>query len=63
MTAAAEDCKREGIAFIPLAMESLGGWHDVEVKQVRKLGAALGRHTGQGQGKHSPVHEQSTRPS
>ena len=50
MTAAAEDCKREGIAFIPLAMESLGGWHDVAVKQVRKLGAALGRHTGQEKG-------------
>ena len=50
MTAAAEDCKREGIGFIPLAMESLGGWHDVAVKQVRKLGAALGRHTGQEEG-------------
>ena len=50
MTAAAEDCRREGIAFIPLAMESLGGWHEVAVKEVKKLGAALGRHTGQEEG-------------
>ena len=31
-------------------MESLGGWHEVAVKEVRKLGAALGRHTGQDEG-------------
>ena len=27
MTAAAEDCQQQGIAFLPLAAESLGGWH------------------------------------
>ena len=24
---AAEDCRRQGIAFLPLAAESFGGWH------------------------------------
>ena len=47
MRVAAEDCRQQGIAFIPLAMESLGGWLDRAVKEVRKLGDALGRHTGQ----------------
>ena len=50
MSAAAEDCSREGIALIPLDMESLGGRHKVAVKEVRKLGVALGRHTGQEEG-------------
>ena len=27
MTAAAEDCQQQGINFLPLAAESLGGWH------------------------------------
>ena len=47
---AAEDCRRQGIAFIPLAMESLGGWHPVMVEEVRRLGSALARHTGQPEG-------------
>ena len=47
MVATADDCEREGIAFFPLAAESLGGWHPVAVQQVDKLGAALARHTGE----------------
>ena len=46
-TAAAEDCQRQGIAFIPLAAESPGGWHVVAVSQLKKLSAALARNTGQ----------------
>ena len=30
--------------------ESLGGWHQVALEQVRKLGSALARHTGQEEG-------------
>ena len=41
-----EACQREGIAFIPLAAKSLGGWHQVAVGEVKKLGAALARQQG-----------------
>ena len=44
---ALEDCRRQGIKFIPLAMESLGGWHELAVGEIRKLAAALARQTGQ----------------
>ncbi len=47
MVASAEDCEREGIVFLPLAAESLGGWHPVAVQQVDKLAAALARHSGE----------------
>ena len=40
-------CEREGIAFIPLPVETLGGWHDKAVDQVRKLARAQARSTGQ----------------
>ena len=42
-----EDCRRQGIKFIPLAVESLGGWHELAVAEIRKLAAALARQTGQ----------------
>jgi hypothetical protein len=42
-----ELCRREGMVFIPLAMESLGGWHKGALKEVKKLGGALARHTRQ----------------
>ena len=47
---AAEDCRREGIAFLPLLVESFGGWHTAAEREVKKLGAALARHTGQEEG-------------
>ena len=30
-----------------MAAESLGGWHKVALEQLRKMGSALARHTGQ----------------
>jgi hypothetical protein len=45
--AVAEACRRQGIAFVPLAAESLGGWHEVAVAELGRLAAALARHTGQ----------------
>ena len=45
-----EECRRQGIVFLPLAAESLGGWHPVAVAQLGKLGAALARQTGQEEG-------------
>ena len=50
MQGAAEDCRRQGIAFFPLVAESLGGWHSCAEREVRKLGSALARHTGQLEG-------------
>ena len=44
---AGEQCRQQGIAFIPVVAESLGGWHPVAAEQIRKLGSALARHTGQ----------------
>ena len=37
--------ERQGVSFIPLAFESLGGWHRVAVREVKKI--ALARQTGQ----------------
>ena len=41
---------QQGIAFFPLVAESLGGWHQSAEREVRKLGSALARHTGQLEG-------------
>ena len=40
---AGEQCLSEGIVFVPLALESLGGWHEAAVREVKKLGGALAR--------------------
>ena len=45
-----DDCWRQGIAFLPLAAESFGGWHSAKVGEVKKLAAALARQTMQDEG-------------
>ena len=50
MRITADQCDQQGIAFIPVVAESLGGWHKVGLEQLRKLGSALARHTGQEEG-------------
>ena len=47
MAGAAEACSQAGIAFIPLAVESLGGWHPVAVEEVKRMAKALARHKGE----------------
>ena len=47
---AEEECRAQGIAFLPIVAESLGGWHNGAEREVKKLGAALARHTGQEEG-------------
>ena len=42
----AEDCERQGVAFLPLAFESLGGWHSTAEKEVSKIAQAMARQTG-----------------
>ena len=44
--AAGDKCLKEGIVFVPLALESLGGWHEAAVMELKKLGSALARHSG-----------------
>ena len=41
-----EPCRQMGVVFTPLPMETLGGWHEVTVREIRKIGSALSRHTG-----------------
>ena len=40
-------CQREGIVFLPLPGETLGGGHETAVQQIKKLVAALSRQTGE----------------
>ena len=47
---AEDDCRAQGIAFLPMVAEALGGWHTVAEREVKKLGTALARHTGQEEG-------------
>ena len=47
---AEEECRRQGIAFLPIVAETFGGWHPDAKREVKKLGAALARHTGQDEG-------------
>ena len=42
----AEACRHEGIAFLPFAMETLGGLHPGVVPTARQLAAALARCKG-----------------
>ena len=41
LNGAEELCRRQGIAFFPLAAETLGGWHRVGEREIKKLGSAL----------------------
>ena len=50
MRSAADDCRAQGISFLPMAVESLGGWHEVAVNQVKKLASALARQEGRQEG-------------
>ena len=43
-TAAA--CQQQGLVFLPIAVETLGGMHHVAVGQLKKLATALARQSG-----------------
>ena len=47
MAGAGEECQAAAIAFIPLAVESLGGWHQVAVEEIKSLGKAHARQAGE----------------
>ena len=44
---AAEGCRQQGLAFVPFALEALGGFHKVATRQIKMVGAALARQKGQ----------------
>lgn len=44
---AEEECRRQGIAILPLVAETFGGWHSGAKRGGEELAAALARHTGQ----------------
>ena len=46
MRGTAELCRQQGIEFLPIVANSLGGWHNEALHQFRKLGSALSRNTG-----------------
>ena len=45
-----EPCEREGLSFIPLPVETLGGWHDKACDQIKKLARAQARSSGKEEG-------------
>ena len=47
MRGAADACQQQGVTFLPMVVESFGGWHEGSVREVERLGAALARQTGQ----------------
>ena len=47
MRGTSEECQRQGVVFLPIVVESLGGWHGVAEREVKKLSAARARHGGQ----------------
>ena len=47
MTKHGEGCRLAGMVFIPMMVETFGGWEESAVMQLKKLGAGLARYTGE----------------
>ena len=45
MTRHGEACRMAGIAFTPLPLDTLGVWGESTVREVRRMGSSLARHT------------------
>ena len=41
-----ERCEAEGIVFIPLVVDTFGGWHKDSLEVITKLGRQVSRQTG-----------------
>ena len=39
-------CAAEAISFIPMAVDTYGGWHGAALDMIAKLGRQLARHLG-----------------
>ena len=47
---AAAACQEQGLSFLPIAAETLGGLHQVAVVQLKRLATALARQSGEDEG-------------
>ena len=47
---AAAACQEQGLSFLPIAMETLGGLHQVATVQLKRLASALARQAGEDEG-------------
>ena len=45
-------CHQAGVTCIPLPFDTLGGWHEVTVREVKKIASAFSRHTGSNEGEN-----------
>ena len=45
--AAGDQCLKDGIAFVLLALKSLAGWHKAAISEVKMVGGPLARHCGE----------------
>ena len=41
-----ERCAAEGIMFLPLAVDTLGGWHPAALDSINRLGRQVARNVG-----------------
>ena len=41
-----ERCAQENIEFVPIAVDTLGGWHPAALQVISKLGRQVARNTG-----------------
>ena len=46
MRQSSDDCYTQGIHFVPLPVETLGGWHPQAIQVIRKICRQLARQTG-----------------
>ena len=46
----AERCGLEGLAFLPMAVDTFGGWHEEALALITQLGRALACTTGRKDG-------------
>ena len=46
MTKYFDACKAQGLHFLPLVVETLGGWHPQAISAFTRLGRQLARQTG-----------------
>ena len=46
MATHAEACRSVGVTFIPLVVESLGGWSETAVHSIKSIGRQLGQRLG-----------------
>ncbi len=46
MAAHSDACRAAGILFVPLVVETLGGWSDEAIRTIRRIGRQQGQRLG-----------------